>query len=290
MSKDKNQSLWDNILIAPSSPSATDNLLKSYKLYKDELSSKDIESQLSEGETPQEFLAGLALQSVQSANVLYRKNDAAHETKIHAWLASTISCANRKALELEQPFDDLSADNIREIAMLSANPENITVLDRYLAENFGIILQIQPGYPAMKMDGCVLRLETGNPMIGISLRYNRYDNFWFTLMHELSHICLHQDRLDTPIIDDLEDGTDNETETETEANILARESVVPRREWRILYENRHDDDLLGRVCETLGVHPDIVAGMIRHAAADFKLYPKRHRAVDLRRMLGFKNA
>jgi HTH-type transcriptional regulator/antitoxin HigA len=288
MSKDNKQSLWDDLLIAPSSPNATDKLFINYKLYRDELSVKDIESQLCDGETAQEFLSRLALQSVQSVNVLYRKNDAAHETKIFAWLASTISRANRAALELGQPFDSLSVDDVRDIAMLSANPENITRLPGYLADNFGIILQIQPGYPAMKMDGCVLRLETGNPMVGISLRYNRYDNFWFTLLHELSHICLHEDQLDTPIIDDLEVHADNEIETE--ANLLARESFVPRREWRILYENRHDDGLLGEVCEAIGVHPDVVAGLIRHAAADFKLYPKRHRTVDLRRMLGFKNA
>lgn len=288
MSKDNDQSSWDDLFVAPFSPSATDRLFENYKKYRDQLTSKDIDSQLAQGETAQDFLAGLALQSVQSVSVLYRKNDAAHETKIDAWLASTINRANRKALELNQPFENLDSESIREIAMLSADPENIRGLDKYLAERFGIILQIQPGYPSMKMDGCVLRLETGNPMIGISLRYNRYDNFWFTLVHELSHICLHQDQLDIPIIDDLEEGIDSETETE--ANLLARESFVPRREWRILYENRNDDNMLGKICETLGVHPDIVAGLIRHAAADYKLYPKRHKTVDLRRMLGFKHA
>lgn len=288
MSKDNDIISWDNLFVAPFSPNATDRLFENYKKYRDQLSSKDIDSQLAEGETPQDFLADIALQSVQSVSVLYRKNDAAHETKIDAWLASTINRANRKALELNQPFENLDSESIREVAMLSADPENIRILDKYLAEKFGIILQIQPGYPAMKMDGCVLRLETGNPMIGISLRYNRYDNFWFTLVHELSHICLHQDQLDIPIIDDLEEDVDSETETE--ANLLARESFVPRREWRILYENRHDDNLLGQMCEALGVHPDIVAGLIRHAAANYKLYPKRHKAVDLRRMLGFKYA
>ena len=71
----------------------------------------------------------------------------------------------------------------------------------------------------------------------MSLRFARYDQFWFTLMHELSHICLHIDLLDSPIIDSLYDSEDNpienieEDEIEDQANMLARLSLIPRNIW-----------------------------------------------------------
>ena len=33
--------------------------------------------------------------------------------------------------------------------------------------------------------------DTGCPVIGLTLRYDRLDNFWFVLLHELGHVFLH---------------------------------------------------------------------------------------------------
>ncbi|MDT4843539.1 hypothetical protein FQZ97_774730 [compost metagenome] len=233
-------------------------------------------------------MASLSLRSSEVSGVLFRKNSSAHETKIQAWLASTIYRANIIALEVAREFSGITPEDIQSLVSLSLTPERIVELPEILARRHGIVLVIRPGYPSMKMDGCALMLPSGNPMIGLSLRYNRYDNFWFTLVHELSHICLHLEHLDNPIIDDLDEAAGDDIEIE--ANSLARESFVPRREWRILYEKRYDEALLSRVCEQIGTHPDIVAGLIRYAANNYKLYPSHHRAIDLKSILGFKDA
>ena len=284
MSKD-DFSPWDDAPIAPRSEASPRPLFEAFKRFSEELSSKDIESRKPATMSKQEYLAMLALQSVEVAGVLYRKNPQAHEAKVQAWLASSVTLAKRRSLTMDTQYKGISQDNIRRIIRLSLDPESIVRLPDILAEQYGVVLIVQPGYTSMKMDGCALKLPGARPMIGITLRYNRYDNFWFTLVHELAHLCLHDEHLDTPIVDDLDEAA--EDDVEAEANAFARECFVPRREWRVLYENRHSDSLLEKTCADLGVHPDIVAGLLRFAANDYKLYPGRHRAVDVKKLWGF---
>jgi HTH-type transcriptional regulator/antitoxin HigA len=280
-----NFSPWDDAPVVPRADASARTLFEAFKRFSEDLSNKDIDSQRPANMSRQEFLATLALESNEVAGILYRKNSKAHETKIQAWLSSSITKAKRLSLAMCTKFEGITQEDINAIIKLSANPENIVSLPAVLSERYGVVLIVQPGYASMKMDGCVLKLPDSRPMIGISLRYNRYDNFWFTLVHELAHLCLHSDQLDTPIVDDLEDIVTEDIEAE--ANSFARESFVPRREWRVLYENRHSDAVLEKVCADLGTHPDIVAGLIRFAAKDYKLYSSRHRTVDVKKLLGF---
>jgi HTH-type transcriptional regulator/antitoxin HigA len=287
MSKD-NFSPWDDAPVISHSGGSSRTLFEAYQRFSHELTDKDIDSQRPADMSKQQFLATLALQSTEVAGVLYRKNPEAHDTKIQAWLSSSVTKAKRLSLTMRTEYKGISQEDIVSIAKLSVNPEKVIDLPSTLAERYGIVLIIHPGYTSMKMDGCVLKLPDSRPMIGLTLRYKRYDNFWFTLAHELSHLCLHGDQLDTPIVDDFDE--DVTEEIETEANLFARECFVPRREWRVLYENRHSDSTLEKMCAGLEVHPEVVAGMIRFAAKDYKLYPSRHRAADVKKLLGFVDA
>jgi len=284
MSED-NFSTWDDVPILSGLGISPQPLFEAFKRFSEELPGKDIDSQKPANMSRQDYLAMLALQSAEVAGVLYRKNPKAHETKVHAWLSSAITKAKRLSLVMEVGYKGISQQDIIAILRLSLDPANTVLLPTILAEQYGVVLVIQPGYTSMKMDGCVLKLPDSRPMIGITLRYNRYDNFWFTLAHELAHLCLHDDQLDAPIVDDLDEAVTQDIEAE--ANLLARDSFVPRREWRILYENRYSDARLEQMCTSLSVHPDIVAGLIRFAAKDYKLYPRRHRTVDVKKLLGF---
>ena len=39
-----------------------------------------------------------------------------------------------------------------------------------------------------KIDGVCFSLDDASPVIGVSLRYDRIDNFWFVLRHEIEHV------------------------------------------------------------------------------------------------------
>ena len=61
-------------------------------------------------------------------------------------------------------------------------------------------------------------------------------------MHELAHVVLHADQLDSPILDDFDAVA--ETFIEQQADRLASDSLIPRNEWRSCaarYTNSADD-------------------------------------------------
>ena len=123
----------------------------------------------------------------------------------------------------------------------------------------------------MKLDGTVFKLESGNPVVGMSFRFSRLDNFWFTLMHELAHIHLHMDLLSEPIVEDLE--VDVGSEIEVAANRLAKNSFVDRVTWRNC-EPKYDKAIkaIEKLSEEVGIHKSIIAGMLRKETGDFAAY------------------
>ena len=60
--------------------------------------------------------------------------------------------------------------------------------------DYGIRFIVVEPLPGIKVDGVALWLDNESPVIGVSVRFDRIDAFWFTLMHEFSHIY-HGDAL-----------------------------------------------------------------------------------------------
>jgi HTH-type transcriptional regulator/antitoxin HigA len=77
---------------------------------------------------------------------------------------------------------------LRELAIY---PEEVRHVPKILAE-YGIRFLVIEPLPSSRIDGAAIWLDADSPVIALSLRYDRIDAFWFTLMHELSHI-LHSD-------------------------------------------------------------------------------------------------
>ena len=60
-----------------------------------------------------------------------------------------------------------------------------------LLEKHGIVVIIEPHLKGTQLDGAALRDAGGEPIIGITLRHDRLDNFWYTLLHEVAHLWRH---------------------------------------------------------------------------------------------------
>lgn len=74
-----------------------------------------------------------------------------------------------------------------------------------------------------KIDGVSFWLDHESPVIGMSLRYDRIDNFWFVLRHECEHILQHHGRDEATMMLDveLEQSRDNVSEEERVADLAA---------------------------------------------------------------------
>jgi HTH-type transcriptional regulator/antitoxin HigA len=67
------------------------------------------------------------------------------------------------------------------------NAEDLRHIPRVLAKA-GIRFLVVEASPNTKIDGVCLWLDKTSPVIAMSLRYDRIDWFWFTLLHEIDHV------------------------------------------------------------------------------------------------------
>lgn len=116
--------------------------------------------------------------------------------------------------------------SVSDLVRLSTFPDGPSRAVDLLREH-GILLCIEPHLPGTALDGAALLLDDGIPVIGLTLRHDRIDNFWFTLLHELGHIYLHFNRgLDAGFVDDdLQDA--HVSDLEHEADDFARNQLIP---------------------------------------------------------------
>ncbi len=184
-----------------------------------------------------------------------------------AWQCRIIALANKQRLKNKYKQNTISKDWLTKVAQLSCsdNWEKKTI--EYL-QNFGIRLVIESHLPNTYLDGAAFLLSDGSPVIGMTLRYDRLDNFWFVLLHELIHVMkhLHKGNIES-IFDDL----DVEAEDiEQEADKHAGEVLIPEDKWNTaLARYLRSEDSIKDFAQELRIHPAIIAGKIRKEANNY---------------------
>lgn len=179
----------------------------------------------------------------------------------------------QKAAEsrLVNPFEvgSVDLDFMRRLAGESW-AESGPIRAREFLNYHGIHLIVEPHLPKTYLDGAVMRDAAGNPVVALSLRYDRVDNFWFTLMHELAHVALHLDG-DSVFIDDL-DSTGEVDAVEKEADELACEALIPAEAWdkEAIVTEADIRNLAGK----LHISPAIVAGRWQRETGSYRKFAK----------------
>jgi len=123
---------------------------------------------------------------------------------------------------------------------------------------FLILHHLQKTY----IDGAAF-FDKGNPVVVYTLRYNRIDNFWFTVAHEIAHILLHLKLKDDFSIDNLElINTDREKEANHFALEMLRDKEIKkyfRSFGKYISERR-----VKSCANDVRVSPAIVVGVLQH--------------------------
>lgn len=151
----------------------------------------------------------------------------------------------------------------------------------------GIHVVFQKHLPKTHLDGASFLSPKGNPVIGLTLRHDRLDNFWFTLMHELGHAHLHLHDLTEAFFDDVDQVGKAQDTREVEANNFASEALIPESAWVANRENllrRPSREKTLRFAEALNVHGSIVAGRIRWERDNYKLLPSLNTNGQLKKL------
>ena len=162
-----------------------------------------------------------------------------------------------------------------ELELLMEEPEEARHVPRIL-ENVGVRFLVVEPIPRSKIEGVCFWLENKYPVVGLSMRLDRIDNFWFNLRHELEHV-LNKDGKAVPIVDEPEDlsGNTDQPEEERLANEAAAEFCVPQSEMGDFIDRLdpvYSTERLIGFSRLMKRHPGIVAGQLQRRTQRWELF------------------
>lgn len=190
-----------------------------------------------------------------------------------AWKAQILTKARRLAGGLKPPFPAINDGAIRQIVQLSAAPDGPAVVVDLL-KAYGIILVFEEHLSSTHLDGAAMLLNDSIPVIGMTLRFNRLDNFWFVLLHEIAHIMLHREQgLRDAFFDEDEENSMPEGKLEEEADEFAKSAFLSDEVWnRSFVRFTASPQQVQQFALERKVGVAIVAGRIRRERRDYRLF------------------
>lgn len=200
-----------------------------------------------------------------------RSGNVPNEYALLAWQARILERAHGKIEAGEVGIFELDDRWLPELVNLTKRRDGVKRVSRLLAEK-GIALIIERHLSGSYLDGAAMLGDGARPVIGLTLRHDRLDNFWFVLMHELGHVFLHLfDGLRFDFFDE-EDTTDMD-DIEMAADKFALDTLIPQEKWDLcLSRFAMTDDAVRMDAERLGISPSIIAGRIRKERNDYTLF------------------
>lgn len=167
----------------------------------------------------------------------------------------------------EGNLDETFLSRLARLSMFSDGPQKAV---EYLSSK-GIKLIVEPHFPHTKLDGAAI-LQSGVPVVALTLRYDRIDSYWFTLLHECAHVIKHLSENNSLILDDFE--SEAVDAREHEANVLARDAVVPIEIWqghKVTKVKSPKKEHIIDLASQMEVHPALIAGRVRYERGRYNI-------------------
>lgn len=202
--------------------------------------------------------------------VLYRKTrfrsaPRTDKSALLAWGLRVLQKAEKIKTPVKYDKGTVTLQFMQDIIRLSAK-DNGPILARDHLKGHGIKFIVEPHLPKTHLDGATFLADKDYPIVGLTIRHDRPDNFWFTLMHELAHIALHHDKGIEYFYDEKiqeKDGIEID-DRERDADELAEEAILPRSKWETSAAKRTPNQFSTLdLADELGLQAAVVAGMIR---------------------------
>jgi len=194
-----------------------------------------------------------------------KKSKVSH-LSVHAWRCHVLDQSEKQKLGKYSPdsLNEALFTQLKGFSTLSNGPN--LVCERLNAAGIAVVIAKQ--LTATHLDGAALWHPKEYPVIGMTLRHNRLDNFWFVLFHELGHIKLHLESHKEGFMDADIDST-SELVIERQADKFALDTVISPKEWKHLEQLKTADEIR-KAASKLAIHESIIAGRLRRAAKDYR--------------------
>jgi HTH-type transcriptional regulator/antitoxin HigA len=191
------------------------------------------------------------------------------EPSERAWLLRVSQLAEKMEVRAFSEMAFVSALN--RLKTMLRDTDAVRQVPAVLAEA-GVRFLIVETLPSIRIDGVCLWLNRESPVIALSLRYDRIDAFWHTLLHECAHVK-HGDALDGKVVVDIDivgeeaQSVGEKPPFEVRADDFAASFSIDKKELdgfiarvRPLFSKTRIQGLAAK----LGVHPGIVVGQLQY--------------------------
>jgi HTH-type transcriptional regulator / antitoxin HigA len=186
-----------------------------------------------------------------------------------AWLYRVRELA--KGIQATKFSDRPFAQALERLRTLLENPEDVRHVPRVLAEG-GVRFLVVESIGHSKIDGACLWLNDVSPVIAMSIRYDRLDNFWYGLAHESGHVknrdgLNHDPILDINLVGNDPVPFDQKSEMEQRADLFAQQVLIDQRQiedWMNRTRPFYSKSKIQGFAKRMRVHPAIVLGQLQH--------------------------
>jgi HTH-type transcriptional regulator / antitoxin HigA len=187
-----------------------------------------------------------------------------------AWKTRVLQRAAAEKLDTDFDPAAFTTDFLKQVKS-SSRLKNGPVVAIDLLKSNGLAVVIERHLPGTFLDGAALKLPDGRPVIGLTLRYDRLDYFWFCLFHEIGHVLKHLAKGKSEgFIDDLK--APAKDDYEQEADEFARENLISKTEWEgFLKAGQFNHESVRREAKQLIIDASILAGRLRMERNDFQM-------------------
>ncbi|WP_164731702.1 XRE family transcriptional regulator [Flagellimonas beolgyonensis] len=198
-------------------------------------------------------------------NIEYRKSDAykdpTNEINARAWYQMALNHSQKLNVA---PYDKNGLEEL--LSKLHTYTIMKSGISKFLNDlgKVGVKFVFLSHLSKTYLDGAAFASETG-PVITLTGRYDRVDNFWFNMAHEASHVLLHLPKKNHKNMVFMDDSTSSITsKKEKEANEMA-EKILLQDEILEFF-----DEYIGYITEekvtefslSKKIHPSIVVGIL----------------------------
>jgi len=153
-------------------------------------------------------------------------------------------------------------NDLPELLALAGSVSDVAKVPKFLL-NHGIHFALAPHLQRTYLDGAQFWFRN-KPVIALTLRHDRIDSFWFTLMHEIAHLVSghRETRIDRNILEK----TGNQESDEINANRLASDWLIEPGLYLSFVESNRPNfrrRMIESFANEIKRHPGIVLGRLQ---------------------------
>jgi len=205
-----------------------------------------------------DFFGGTPIAQLSHAAAAFRYSTSKEPDKVAclAWLKYVEKLAATQSVA-DFSLERLMREGIPRLLELARCAEQVSQVPATLADS-GVRFVIEKHLDKTYLDGAAIGTSP-SPIVALTLRHDRIDSFWFTLMHELAHLVENQDKTY------LDDQDERRGKHEDRANRMAADWLIPPAEYRRFTRRkvRFSRLMIEEFAASINRHPGIVLGRLQ---------------------------